>query len=43
VNGTGSGLCPILVIGISLAQSFASVARELVSSCFVSHIPVTVI
>jgi hypothetical protein len=43
VNGTGSGLCSVVVFGISHAQCFVSVTRELVFCCFESQIPVTVI
>jgi hypothetical protein len=43
VNETGSGLRPMVVSGISHAQSFVSVTRELVSSFFVSQILVTAI
>jgi hypothetical protein len=44
VNGTGgSGLCPMAVSAFSHAQSFVYVTGELVFSCFVSQIPVTVI
>jgi hypothetical protein len=40
MNGTGSGLCSVVVFSIRHAHSFVSVGRELVSSCFMSQIPV---
>jgi hypothetical protein len=43
VNGTGSVLCEKVVFGISHVHSFVSVTRELVFSCFVHEISVTII
>jgi hypothetical protein len=42
VNRTGSGMCLMLVFAFNHDEIFVSVTRKLVSSCFVSQIPVTV-
>jgi hypothetical protein len=43
VNGTGLGLCPVVVFSISHAQSFVSITIDLIFSCFETQVPVIII